>query len=101
MLLAARRAAPVAVLLACALAAGPARAQDSSLPPLSDQPAVPLSGDATATPTATATATAPPVAAPERPQLARTGADPLVVALSGLGLLGTGLGLRRLADGAL
>ena len=100
MSLAARRAAPVAVVLACAFLAGPAHAQDSDLPPLSGKPSVKLGkGTPTPTPTATpaATATATPEAQP-REQLAATGSEPLLLALYGLGLLGTGLGLRRLAD---
>ena len=88
MLLASRRAVPAAVLVVCALAAAaPARAQDSSLTPLSDQPPVQLGGKHAA-----------PAPAASEPQLAHTGTDPLLVALYGIGMLSTGLGLRRLAD---
>jgi hypothetical protein len=67
------------------VAAAPAHAQDSSLTPLSGRPPVKLHGTGAS-------------AAPARPELARTGADPLLVALYGIGMLSTGLGLRRLAD---
>jgi hypothetical protein len=88
MLLTARRAAPAAVLIACALTAGTAHAQGSPQPPLTTKPPVPLSAQAT------------PVATPARPELARTGSDAGITALAGLSLLGMGLSLRRLADGA-
>jgi LPXTG-motif cell wall-anchored protein len=108
MSLAVRRTAPVAVFLACALAAPAARAQDTGMPPLTSKPPVPLSGDATPTPTPTVTAgptaTVTPVATatPVRPELPRTGADAGLTALAGLSLLGMGLGIRRLlADGSL
>jgi hypothetical protein len=112
MSLAARRAAPAAVVLVCALlAAGPAHAQDQGLPPLSDQPPVPLTGNATPTPTPTAMATPEPTAtetatatpspaASPRDALPATGSDAGLTALVGASLLGMGLGLRRLADAA-
>jgi hypothetical protein len=108
MSLAVRRVAPVAVVLVCALPAVPARAQDQGLPPLTDQPPVPLSGEATPTATATATPTPTPTptatstpaatATPAAPQLPATGADAALTGLVGLSLLGMGLGLRRLVD---
>jgi LPXTG-motif cell wall-anchored protein len=132
MSLAARRAAPLAAVLACALpapvarAAGeppaPLRAQIAQAtptprlgaeiaqatptpggePPISGTPPVPL---ATPTPTPTATptpsATATPSASPAgRDALPQTGSDADLLALTGLGLLALGAGLRLAsADG--
>src|SRR4051794_29163383 len=106
MTLGARRAAPAAVLVACALAAPAAHAadvaevlvgdiaqvQESDLPGLSKDPPVQLRASIAPTPTESA--------APGK-RLPRTGPDSALAARAGLGLLGAGLGLRRLtADGA-
>ena len=101
MFLAARRAAPAAVLLVCALAA-PGRACPGQPLPADQRQAAGLAQrrrDAHAPRRRRPRrrrATATPVA---REELARTGSEPLLLALYGLGLLGSGLGLRRLADG--
>jgi hypothetical protein len=105
MSLAVRRAAPLAALLTCALAAGPAHAQGpgnrlvaqiaqatpapspAQEPPLTPRPPAPL-GTPTPTPTPAATVTSDGV-------LARTGSDAGLIALAGLSLLGAGVGLRR------
>jgi hypothetical protein len=112
---------PVTALLACAFLAAPAVAQErgdvlvaqlaqatqepGDQPPLTTDPPTELgSGEGdptpTPTPTPTATATESPSAEP-REQLADTGADPALLALAGLGLLGMGVSLRlAVPDGA-
>ena len=115
-----RRAAPAALIVACALAVPAAHADDrlvgaiaqvqdaqtGDLPQLTDDPPGPL-GTPTATPaptsTATPTASATPsaTASPGSQELARTGSEAGLAALAGLSLLGAGLSLRALTvDGA-
>lgn len=83
----------------------PAFAQEPfDSPTLSDEPPAGQGSDATptpsktatATPTETATATSEPAATPRarRAQLARTGSEPLELALLGMTLLGFGMALR-------
>ncbi len=114
MSLGARRAAPAAVLVACALAAPVAHADDrlvgtiaqvqgsEDLPALTNDPPTPLATP-TPTPTATAAGSATPVASasPGAAELARTGSEAALAALAGLSLLGAGVSLRALTvDGA-
>jgi hypothetical protein len=117
MFLAARRAAPVAALIACALAAPAAHAAggDDRLvaqiaeaaptpsptrePTLTGRPPVRLAS-ATVTPAAASTA-AGAAASEARPTLPATGAEAALLALAGAGLLGSGFGLRlALRDGS-
>ncbi len=116
MSLGARRAAPAAVLVACALAAPVAHADDrlvgtiaqvqgsEDLPALTNDPPTPLATPTpTPTPTATAAGSVTPVASasPGAAELARTGSEAALAALAGLSLLGAGVSLRALTvDGA-
>ncbi len=115
----ARRATLVAFLTACLAAgwAGPARAADGALvgqlaqvspeptpggePPLQEEPDQPLDGrgadggdDGSDVDGENDGGTGDGTANDDRGRLADTGADPLLLALIGLGLLGTGSGLR-------
>lgn len=112
------RAAALAALVCCAsapsagaqdgvLVAQLAQAQpERALPPLTDDFGDAVGAEPTPEPTAQPTPepTAEPTPEPavehvaERPELPDTGAEPLVLALAGLGLVGTGIGLRRTAD---
>ena len=91
-------AAAVVALLFGAVAAPGMAQKGPTGPPLRDKPKNGF-GRKTPTPTPTATATASVTATPTATatpdgQLARTGADPLRLALAGLALLGFGLSLR-------
>ena len=90
------RAAALAAALACLLPAGGAWAQDpagpGSQPPLSEDPPSPLNGNGPE-PAPTPEPTPSPGGREER-ELPATGADALLTALAGLGLVAAGAGVR-------